>query len=81
MRDFIVNLVIETLYASDHLMIILFEGIRVRQVGGMLPFDCRIPEGVHKVFIFTERKLIVVEARSGLCLMNLSRKVVDHLHH
>ena len=49
----------------------------------MLSFDCRIPESVHKVFIFAER-CILVELRSGFCMdsvVNLSCIVVDHLHY
>lgn len=82
-RDFIMDLVIKTFDASDHLMVIFFEGIRRWHVGGMLSFDCRIPESVHKVFIFAER-CILVELRSGFCMdsvVNLSCIVVDHLHY
>ena len=77
------DLVIEPFDASDHLMVIFINGLRRRQVGGMLSLECRIPESVHKVFIFTER-CILVEVRIGFCLrgvVDLSRIVVDHLHH
>ena len=82
-RDFIMDLVIEPFDASDHLMVIFFDCLSWWQVGGMLSFDCRIPESVHKVFIFAER-CILVEMRIGFCLrsvVDLSRIEVDHLHH
>ena len=77
------DLVIETFNASDHLIVIFFDCLRRWQVRGMISFECRIPESVHKVFVLTER-CILVEVRVGFCMLgvvDLSRKMVDHLHH